>query len=338
MDYIDIITEAPFEAEIIQPAISNEADLELNNYRPFIEANTIESSLADIKKHHIIPVYIKDNETLISHYDFIETTMNIVNAEYCNERISQPIVRVSHPMKGRIPEARNKPANELLENEKTLYYERMAFIIEIPSIQGVVGGNTLSLTVGGVKSYSQDNLYSKKGSDEHFKVFIGYKNSVCTNLCVWTDGFMSDLKVNSIGQLEGAIKNLVERYNGNYQLSQMQQLSNYLISEKQFSFLIGRCRMYPYLSQNDRNEISPLLFGDQQLGAIIKDYFRDKDFHKDADGNINLWNLYNLFTGVNKSSYIDSFLDRSVNAFQFVEQIRMCLDKKLWSWFISPIL
>jgi hypothetical protein len=86
----------------------------------------------------------------------------------------------------------------------------MAFLIEIPSYYDVIDGNTLSLTVGGVKAYNLDNLYNKKGADEHFKVFIGFKNSVCTNLCVWTDGFMGDLKVKTVGQLKGSIRTLVE--------------------------------------------------------------------------------------------------------------------------------
>jgi hypothetical protein len=77
--------------------------------------------------------------------------MDVVHSINTSERIMQPIVRVSHPLKGRVAEARNKPANELLEHEKTLYYERMAFVIEIPSIQSEVGGNALSLTVGGVE-------------------------------------------------------------------------------------------------------------------------------------------------------------------------------------------
>jgi len=55
-----------------------------------------------------------------------------------------PAIRLSHPIKGRIPEARNKPANELLDHEKTLYYESMAFVLEIPEVTVEVNGNTLS--------------------------------------------------------------------------------------------------------------------------------------------------------------------------------------------------
>lgn len=113
-------------------------------------------------------------------------------------------IRVSHPVKGRIPDAKDKPAIELMEWEKTLYYERMAFVIEIPSIQTVIDGNALSLTIGGVKSYSTDNLYSRNIGDQQFKIFIGFTNTVCCNMCVWSDGYMDDVKVKSIGMLKGA--------------------------------------------------------------------------------------------------------------------------------------
>ncbi|GAB4000891.1 hypothetical protein GCM10028807_55300 [Spirosoma daeguense] len=54
-----------------------------------------------------------------------------------------------------------------------------------------------------------------------------------------------------------------------------------------------------------------------------------------ADGSINLWKLHNLFTGVNKSSYIDTFLDRSLNALQFVEQVRYGLDEQGVNWYLQ---
>ena len=65
------------------------------------------------------------------------------------------------------------------------------------------------------------------------------------------------------------------------------------------------------------------------------DFYKDNSFCKDADGNINLWKLYNLFTGANKSTYIDSFLDRSVNAFNLVEQIKYGLNNRRKCWYLS---
>ena len=76
-------------------------------------------------------------------------------------------------------------------------------------------------------------------------------------------------------------------------------------------------------------------FADRQMSIIAKDYYEDKSFCKNEDGNINLWKLYNLFTGANKRSYIDLFLDRSVNAFDFTDQLRKSLDDGSNNWFLS---
>lgn len=209
------------------------------------------------------------------------------------------------------------------------------FIVEIPTITSVVDGNELSLTIGGVKSYSLDNLYSRAQSDQHFKVFIGFKNRVCSNLCVWTDGYMDDLKVKNTDQLSVYIKTLLERYNSGYHLMHLNRLTEYSITEHQFAQLIGRCRMYQHILAFYKADIPPILLGDQQLANVVKDYYRDESFSKDANGNINLWRFYNLLTSANKSSYIDSFLDRSVNAFNLAEQIRYGLEGKEESWYMK---
>lgn len=324
------LTENPSKIETgedITPQISTD--------KPFIQANTIESNLEEIKAKHIIPVFIKDNEPVISHTDFIDVTSEIVNEIYSSEQVLRPNIRLSHPVKGRIPEAKSKPAIQLLEHEKTLYYERMAFVIEIPSVYDEIDGNIVSLTIGGVKAYNLDNLYNKKGADEHFKVFIGFKNTVCTNLCVWSDGYMSDLKVKSIGQLKGCIRTLVENYNARYHLMQMDEMTKHSISEQQFAMLLGRCRMYQHLPNHLKNGIPQMLMGDNQIGMICKDFYRDESFCKSDDGSINLWRLYNLFTGANKSTYIDNFLDRSANAYHFIEQIRFALQNKEYNWYLN---
>ena len=146
---------------------------------------------------------------------------------------------------------------------------------------------------------------------------------------------MGDLKVKSFGQLQGAIKTLLQSYNQNYHLHNLKQLCNYSLTEQQFALLVGRCRMFQYLPSSLKQEISPLLFGDTQIGSVCKDYFKDGSFCKDDIGNINLWRLYNLLTGANKSSYIDSFLDRSVNAYNFTEQIKWGLEGKATSWYLN---
>lgn len=301
--------------------------------KPFIQANTEESSLHEIKENHIIPVFIRDNEPLISQADFIETTLQVASEVYSGETILNPCIRVSHPIKGRIPEAKNKSASDLEEWEKTIYYERMAFIIEVPSIYDEIGGNILSLTIGGVKAYNLDNLYSKK-TDQNFKIFVGFKNKVCTNLKIWSDGYMGDLKVSSIGQLAACIRSLFEQHNAVYQLNSMKKLAEYSLTESQFAHLIGKARMYNYLQKDIQKDIPLLMFGDQQLSSVVKDYYRDESFCKDDNGNINLWKLFNLFTEANKSSYIENFIEKSVNAYSFIEKIRWALEEKNNNWYI----
>ncbi|NLR58162.1 DUF3871 family protein [Chitinophaga polysaccharea] len=307
----------------------------ISNNRPFIEANTVASTLQEIQRSHIIPVFTKDNEQVISHTDFIEAAINAAEELFKKELILKPNIRLSHPIKGRVPSARDKPVNQLLECEKTLYYERMAFVIEIPSISDHIDGNPLSLTIGGVKAYNLDNLSTKKGADEHFKVFIGFQNKVCTNLCVWSDGYIGDLKVKNQHQLYTAIYNLFSSYQTEKHLSSMKGLSNYFLTEQQFAKLIGKSRMYHHLPIAMKADIPPLLFGDSQIGTVVKDYYKDNSFCKMDNGNINLWKLYNLFTGANKSTYIDNFLDRSVNAYQFVNQIKKGLENWEFNWFLN---
>jgi len=321
---------------IVRPAIiPRETERTDSTSKPFIEANTIETSLEEIKEGHIIPVFVKDNETLISHADFIESATELAADIFHGERILRPNIRVSHPIKGRVPEAKDKPANQLMDWERTIYYERMAFVIEIPSINTEIDGNSLSLTIGGVKAYNQDNLYSRSLCDQHFKMFIGFQNKVCTNLCVWTDGYYNDVKVKTIGQLKSAIKTLLEGYNKNFHLHHLNKLTEYSITEQQFAQLVGRCRMYNHLPNDVKADIPQMLFGEQQMSAVVKDFYKDESFCRDDSGNINLWRLYNLFTGANKSSYIDSFMDRSVNAYNFTEQIRWALEGRNENWYLN---
>ena len=209
--------------------------------RAFIQANTIPVTLEEVRNNHIIPVFLKDNETAISQCDFIEAVMDLVSQSYFGERILRPSIRVSHPIKGRIPEAKLKPVNELQDWEKTVYYERMMFVIEIPSITDDISGQPVTYTIGGVKSYSEDNLYNNKGADEHFKLFCGFKVRACTNLSVWSDGFAGNIRVKTLEQLRNAVLNMLLSFNPVEQVQRMRSLADHSITDQQFAQLIGRC-------------------------------------------------------------------------------------------------
>lgn len=322
----------------IQPEITTigESLFELTSSpKQFIHANTIPMSYSELSKEHIIPVFVKDNEPLISHADFIDASVDIANQVFGNRNVMHPAIRVSHPIKGRIPDAKDKPAKDLLDFEKTIYYERSMFLIEIPSVSETINGNQLNLVIGGVKSFHLDNLYNRKGADEHFKLFIGFENKVCTNLCVWSDGVVLDLKVKNLAQLMKAIYELVIGFNSRSYLKELARMANYTLTEHQFATLLGRLRMYQYLAPNEKKEIPTFLLGDSQVSQVAKDYFLDPNFSCNQNGEINLWNVYNLLTGANKSSYIDTFINRSNNSFDFTRIMAIDLEFGNENWFLN---
>ncbi|CAI9682114.1 DUF3871 family protein [Elizabethkingia anophelis] len=306
-----------------------------NESSPFIVANSQEISLDQLSNECIIPVFSKDNERTIAHQEFIEVVLEAVNKIFTHHSISVPEIRVSHQIKGRIPEAIHKNAKDLLDHEKTIYYERMAFIIKLPQIKDIINGNELSLTLGGVRSYNLDNLYSKK-SLEKFKFFIGFQNKVCCNLCVSSDGFIADIKVSSMQELQSKIVEVILDYNVEKHLVEMKEFTQYYLSEHQFAQLIGRSRLYQYLPKLEKQNIPILNFNDSHINTMAKDYYEDKNFSRVEDGSINLWDVYNLFTQANKSSYIDTFLDRNLNAFEFTKGLQKTLNgESNYHWFLS---
>jgi hypothetical protein len=317
------------------PTIINLEEEEVAINENFIVANTNPISLLEIKSKHTIPVYVKDNTPCISQVEFIETTLDAARATL-NKPTANLAVRVSHPIKGRTFEARNKKAVELLDHEKTIYNERMAFVFEIPYFKENLNGQEVTLTVAGVKSYNNDNLYSYGGSLQKFKVGIGYKVKVCTNLCLFTDGTSLEIKVRNVEELQFAILELFQSASFTKLLPALQKFGDYELSELQFATLIGKTRLYNHLPLEIKKDIPPLLISDSQISSVVKEYYRNESFMKNPNGSINLWNLYNLFTDSVKSSYIDTFLDRNVNAFSFSQGIVDALNEKgNYHWFLS---
>ena len=116
--------------EILPFSTYTSSPLRLNK-TPIIEANTIDVKLQHLKSDCTIPVFAKDNERTISHQEFIESAMEAIESVFGMNTFLQPEIRVSHTIKGRTPDAIHKSANELMDHEKTIYYERMAFAIEL---------------------------------------------------------------------------------------------------------------------------------------------------------------------------------------------------------------
>ena len=318
----------PVPVRQMLPATTNHGRL------PFIEANTREVDMQHLKEDCIIPVFSKDNEVTISHQSFIASVYDAAEQVFGRGSVADPSIRVSHVVKGRIPEAMHKPVKDLLDSDKTIYYERMMFAMEIPSIATDIAGNRLNLTVGGVRAYNHENLYSRKTA-EKFKLFIGFKNLVCCNMCVSTDGYKACLKAMDTAMLSGSSEELFRSYSIERHIDRMLALQDYSLNESQFAQFIGRCRLYQFLPVEEKKAIPALELTDTQITAVAKSYYDDKNFRR-GEQEISMWKVFNLFTGANKSSYIDNFLDRSVNAGDLADGLCAALrGDSQYAWFLS---
>jgi hypothetical protein len=302
---------------------------------PFIEANTESVSLSHLKEKCVIPVWSKDNEITLSHQEFIETALSAVATIFPNDAIDTPEIRVSHQIKGRTPDALHVPTKDLQDFQRTSYFERMAFIIKVPGISETINGNRLELTIGGVRAYNQENLYSKK-TYEKFKCFIGFQNMVCCNLCVSTDGFQSEIRAMSHLDLEDKMIQVLSNYRAQEHLNSMQSLLERSLTERDFAQIIGKSRLYNYLPRKDKSVVPELLLNDGHINTVAKDYYQDESFCRNANGDISMWEFYNLLTGSNKTSYIDTFLERGANAFDFSKGISNALSGSStnYAWFL----
>ena len=85
--------------------------------------------------------------------------------------------------------------------------------------------------------------------------------------------------------------------------------------------MVGKMKLYHHLNKTEKQGLFELNTTDSQINNIIKNYMNDAYFSGDDNGHINLWNLYNLFTESSKSNYIDNFLSRNCNTYEFVSHL-----------------
>ena len=303
---------------------------------PFIEANSIPITLESLMTDCVIPNFAKDNEAVLSHSQFIGATYQAIRDYYRSEQIEEPQVRASHIIRGRIPEAINKKSSELLPHEMTQYYERMAFCINVPSIHKDVNGNRLNLSVVGVKSYGRDNLNGRLTAQK-FSLAVGFQNTVCCNQCIWTDGYRDEIRAISPSEIYQHSLHLLDTYDMAKHIYLLKSLEDLYLSETQFALILGKMRLYNYLPAKIQREIPQMLITDSMVNNVARQYYRDPNFSVDDNGELSMWDFYNLLTGACKGSYIDTFLAREANALTTSLGIAQGLrdEDSGYSWFIS---
>ena len=111
-----------------------------DNHPNFFESNTNAITLEELS-NNLIPTWA-DNSLTISHTNFIQTVRNAAVQVFGN--LTPVEIRTSHPIQGRRPEAIHKKQNELTENDKTIYYQRMAFISHVVGLSREVNGQIVN--------------------------------------------------------------------------------------------------------------------------------------------------------------------------------------------------
>lgn len=300
----------------------------------FLEANTSPISVEELAVQCVVPTWA-NQELTISHQDFINTVHDAACNVFSGELINEPEIRVSHIVRGRVPSALGKRASELLESEKTQFYQRLAFAFTIPSIHETIDGQRLELCIGGVRNYSDLNLYRANRGAEKFSVFIGWRLHVCSNQVLTGQGAKLQFEVMSLHDLYKQLLELFSTFRPSDDLTLLTRLSDTHLSETQFAQIVGRMRLYQALPLPRQRSIPKLLITDSQINNVCRDFYSDPNFGLRND-SISLFDFHNLLTEANKSSYIDSYLQRAVNATDVTVGISDALhgDSK-YAWFLG---
>lgn len=301
----------------------------------FLEANTDSISMEDLANKCVVPTWA-NQELTIAHQDFISCVHEAASDFYRGERLNMPDIRVSHIVRGRIPQALGKKASELLECEKTQFYQRLAFAFTIPTIVETVRGERLELCIGGVRNYSDLNLYRATKGIEKFSVFVGWRVRICSNQVLTGEGVKFNIEVTNTSELYRHVLELFHSFNPAKEIHLLQSLSDTYLTETQFAQVVGRMRMYQALSPGRQKQIPRLLITDSQINSVCRDFYSSEHFGV-KDNAISLFDFHNLLTESNKSSYIDTYLNRAVNATEVsvgLNNVMQGLDNR-YAWFLG---
>ena len=322
----------PFEGEVM----ANENVTERKRHPHFIESNTQEISLEELTERYIIPTF-SDNSLTISHQNFIASVTKVASKVF--GELTPVELRVSHPVIGRIPSAQHKKAYELTENEKTIFYQRMAFCCHVLNLKRTINGQQVHLCVGGVRAYNEDKLYSRKSAMK-FKVFAGWQVRVCSNLMLTCDGYSGTIECLTEADIMQKTFELFGGFESRMDdtLHQLEGLRTTPISEELFCQIIGRMRLYQVLPVSEQKKLPQLTIGDTAVNAMVRNYVTNPNFGITSGDDFTCWNLMQLGNEAVKQSYIDKWLERNQNCTDFAIGIQKAIngdDTEGYSWFIS---
>ena len=332
----------PVEGKIVSDTVLNfedapEAEAENAEHPNFIESNTEAISIDELVSRCIVPTF-SDNTLTIAHQNAIAAVYKA--AEEVFGELTPPECRVSHAINGRVASALHKPAKDLTDDEKTVFYQRIAFIAHVKSLTRIVAGQTVELTIGMCRAYNEDKLYSRP-SPEKFRLFVGWKVRVCSNLCLTCSGNSGLVECMTEADIYQKAYQLFSKFDPQKEetLELLENLNNTRISESQFCYIIGRMRLYQALPNEIQKTLPVLEIGDQAVNAAVRGFVTNPNFGlKEGETSITTWEMLQLFNEAIKQTYIDRWLDRNQNCTDFLLGIQKALqgeDTEGYSWFLQ---
>lgn len=315
-----------------------EPEEEISQEHPnFIESNTQAITLEELATRCIVPTF-SDNSLTIAHQNAIAAVYKA--AEDVFGELTPPECRVSHAINGRVASAIHKPTKDLLDEEKTIFYQRLAFVAHVKSMTRVVAGTEVHLCIGLCRCYNQDKLYSRK-SPEKITIFAGWIVRVCSNCCLTCNGNSGTVEVLTEADIYQKAYQLFRRFEPEKEdtLKLIENLHNTRLSESQFCYLIGRLRLYQALPTEVQKTLPTIEIGDQAVNSAVRSFVSNPNFGlKEGESSISMFDMLQLFNEAIKQTYIDKWVDRNQNCTDFALGIQRALlgsDTEGYNWFLE---
>lgn len=330
------MTIAPIGGQVMSRlSLGMEQDTDHPN---FIESNTQGISFEELTEKNVIPTFA-DGTLTLSSGSIIRATMRAAEEVY--GELTPVEIRVSHRIQGRTPEAMNKPANELQDEDITTFWQRMAFIYHVKMLTRTVNGVEVHLCVGGTRSYNEDKLFGRP-TPSKMRLFVGWFVRLCSNGCLTCDGNSGTIECLTEADVYEKAVSLFQSFDPEKDnaLAMLENLGTTHISESTFCKIIGRLRLYQALPTSEQNALPKVILGDQAVNKIVQGYVSNPNFgQKEGVDTISLWELLQLANeAVKQGAYINDWIDRNQNCTDFILGIQRAIlgtDQEGYAWFLS---
>ena len=174
----------------------------------------------------------------------------------------------------------------------------------------------------------------------HFRLLIGFRVRLCSNLMLTTDGVSDNLLCMTEADVFQKAAELFSGFNSKKEqtLYELASLNGTRFSQEQFCKILGRLRLYQALPLTQQKALPQILLGDSVVNAATKQYISNPNFGMgDGDGSISCWQLMNLLNEAVKNSYSDLWIERNANCTTFATGIANALNGNddSYSWFLN---